>query len=134
MRHKVKSRKLGRTPAHRKSMMRNLAISLIEHGRIETTLARAKELRSFVEPLVTLGKHAKVAEAAGDSSLALSKRRLAISKLANADVTHKLFEDISPLYADTSGGYTRIMRTGVRKGDNSPTAIIEFTKDTEINA
>ncbi len=133
MRHKVKSRKLGRTPAHRKSMMRNLAISLIEHGRIETTLARAKELRSFVEPLVTLGKHAKVAEAAGDNALALAKRRLVISKLANADVTHKLFEDISPLYADTAGGYTRIMRTGVRKGDNSPTAIIEFTKDTEIN-
>ena len=134
MRHRVKSRKLGRTPAHRKSMMRNLAISLIEHGRIETTLARAKELRSFVEPLVTLGKHAKAADIAGDGALSLSKRRLVISKLANAKVTHKLFEDIAPLYTDTAGGYTRIMKTGSRKGDNSPTAIIEFTKNPETNS
>jgi len=115
MRHKVSGFKLGRKPAHRKAMVRNLATSLVEHGRIETTVTRAKALRMFVEPLVTLGKK-------GD----LSARRLAMQKLPNKSVVHKIFDEIAPKFSERPGGYTRIIKTGYRQGDNSPMAIIEF--------
>ncbi|PLX67611.1 MAG: 50S ribosomal protein L17 [Denitrovibrio sp.] len=115
MRHKVSGFKLGRKPSHRKAMVRNLATSLLEHGRIETTVTRAKALRMFVEPLVTLGKK-------GD----LAARRRAMQKLPNKAVVHKLFDEIAPKFSERPGGYTRIIKTGFRQGDNSPMAIIEL--------
>jgi len=115
MRHKISGFKLGRKPAHRKAMVRNLATSLLEHGRIETTVTRAKALRMFVEPLVTLGKK-------GD----LAARRRAMQKLPNKAVVHKLFDEIAPKFSERPGGYTRIIKTGFRQGDMAPMAIIEF--------
>jgi len=115
MRHGKSGFKLGRKPAHRKAMVRNLATSLVEHGRIETTVTRAKALRMFVEPLVTLGKKGDVAA-----------RRRAMQKLPNKAVVHKLFDEIAPKFSERPGGYTRIIKTGYRQGDQAPMAIIEF--------
>jgi len=115
MRHKKSGFKLGRKPAHRKAMVRNLATSLVEHGRIETTVTRAKALRIFIEPLVTLGKKGE-----------LANRRQALKKLPNKDVVHKIFDEIAPKFKERPGGYTRIIKTGYRQGDMAPMAIIEF--------
>lgn len=115
MRHNKSGFKLGRKPAHRKAMVRNLATSLVEHGRIETTVNRAKALRMFVEPLITLGKK-------GD----LAARRIAMQKLPNKAVVHKLFDEIAPKFSERPGGYTRIIKTGYRQGDMAQMAIIEF--------
>jgi len=120
MLHKRRNKTLGRPTAHRYAMLRNLAISLINYGRVETTLLRAKSLRSFIEPLITLGKR-------GD----LSSRRLALKRLANKNAAHKIFEVISPGFENRSGGYTRIMKTVVRRGDNAKLAIIEFVEKDE---
>lgn len=117
MRHKSGIKKLGRPTEHRMAMIRNLAISLIEKGRIETTVDRAKVLRSFVEPIVTLGKK-------GD----LSAIRLAYSKLHNKDAVRKVFKEIAPKYNNRPGGYTRVLRTRIRRGDNATMAIIEFVE------
>ncbi|TDI41636.1 MAG: 50S ribosomal protein L17 [Acidobacteria bacterium] len=115
MRHRVAHRKLGRTSAHRLSLLRNMAASLIKHERIRTTVAKAKELRPFVEKLVTLGKR--------DS---LHARRQALSILPQKDVVRRLFGEISPRFSERPGGYTRIFKLGPRRGDGAPMAFIEF--------
>ena len=115
MRHRKAGRKLNRTSSHRKAMFANMAASLIEHEQIVTTVPKAKEIRPFVEKLVTLGKK-------GD----LSSRRLAISRTRDEDAVRKLFATLAPRYADRNGGYIRIMRAGYRFGDNAPMAVVEF--------
>jgi large subunit ribosomal protein L17 len=115
MRHRSAHRKLGRKTEHRISLLRNLAASLISHGRIRTTEAKAKELRPFVEKLVTLGKR--------DS---LHARRHALSILPRRDVVTKLFGDVSPRFSERPGGYTRILKLAHRQGDGASMAFIEF--------
>ncbi len=117
MRHANGYRKLGRTSTHRRAMMANMAASLIKHEQIKTTLPKAKELRPFVEKLVTLGKR-------GD----LHARRLAVSKIRDTDMVGKLFETLGPRYASRQGGYIRILKAGFRRGDSAPMAIIEFVE------
>ena len=120
MRHGNAHRKLGRTSAHRTAMFANMAASLIKHEQITTTLPKAKELRPFVEKLVTLAKR-------GD----LHARRIAISRVRDVDQVGKLFSALGPRYADRNGGYIRIMKAGFRHGDNAPVAVIEFVdRDT----
>ena len=117
MRHGKAGRKLNRTSSHRKAMFANMASSLIEHEQIVTTVPKAKEIRPFVEKLVTLGKK-------GD----LSSRRLAISRTRDEDAVRKLFGTLAPRYAERNGGYIRIMRAGYRYGDNAPMAVVEFVE------
>lgn len=118
MRHSVFGRKLGRTTAHREAMFRNMAVSLIQHGRIRTTLEKAKELRVFAERLVGLGKK--------DS---LHARRLAFNRLRNRDAVQKLFQTIAPAFKDRQGGYTRILKLATRFGDAAQLAIIEYLNE-----
>ncbi|MSS19170.1 50S ribosomal protein L17 [Pseudoramibacter porci] len=108
-------RKLGRTSAQRKAMLRNLTTALLEQGRIQTTLHRAKEVRRMAEKMVTLGKR-------GD----LHARRQALAYITSEDVVTQLFEEIAPKYADRNGGYTRIYKMGPRRGDAAEVAIIEL--------
>ena len=115
MRHKKSGRKLNMASSKRKLMFRNLAVSLFENEMIKTTLARAKELRRFVEPLITLSK-----------SDSVSRRRQAFSTLRNKDSVKKLFDTIGPKYIDRPGGYTRILKCGPRPGDNAPMAYVEL--------
>ncbi|MCY3547521.1 MAG: 50S ribosomal protein L17 [Gemmatimonadetes bacterium] len=115
MRHRKKGRSLSRSPSHRKALLRNMAMSLFQHERITTTTARAKELRPYVERLITLAKR-------GD----LHARRLAARRIADRDVLGKLFDDIAPRYAERPGGYTRILKLGNRKGDAAEMALIEL--------
>ncbi|MFN4091897.1 MAG: 50S ribosomal protein L17 [Brevundimonas sp.] len=122
MRHGAAYRKLGRTVSHRQAMFANMAASLIKHEQITTTLPKAKELRPFVEKLVTLGKK-------GD----LHARRQAISQVRDVTQVGKLFDTISPRYAERNGGYIRIMKAGFRHGDNAAMAVIEFV-DRDVNA
>jgi large subunit ribosomal protein L17 len=122
MRHGAAYRKLGRTVSHRQAMFANMAASLIKHEQITTTLPKAKELRPFVEKLVTLGKK-------GD----LHARRQAISQVRDVTQVGKLFDTISPRYADRNGGYIRIMKAGFRHGDNAAMAVIEFV-DRDVDA
>ena len=123
MRHRVKSVKLGRKSQHRDSMLANMAGSLIQHGRIKTTLSKAKALRPVAEKLLTLGKKG-----------GLHQRRLALSKLANNnDWVKKLFAEIAPRFKDRSGGYTRILKLGPRNSDSAPMAFVEWV-DTEVAA
>lgn len=110
-------RKLGRRTTHRRSMLRNLVTSFLENGRIETTEDRAKSTQPIAEKLITLGKR-------GD----LHARRQALAYLFSEDVVTKLFEEIAPRYADRSGGYTRIIKTTVRRGDAAPLAILELVE------
>ena len=117
MRHGKSGRKLNRTSSHRKAMFANMAASLIEHEQIVTTVPKAKEIRPFVEKLVTLGKK-------GD----LASRRLAISRTRDEDAVRKLFATLAPRYAERHGGYIRIMRAGYRYGDNAPMAVVEFVE------
>lgn len=121
MRHGKAGRKLNRTSSHRKAMFANMAASLIEHEQITTTVPKAKEIRPFVEKLVTLGKK-------GD----LSSRRLAVARTRDEEAVRKLFATLAPRYADRNGGYIRIMRAGFRYGDNAPMAVVEFVdRDTD---
>ncbi len=120
MRHRIAHRKLNRTASHRKAMFANMASSLIEHEQIVTTLPKAKELRPFVEKLVTLAKK-------GD----LNSRRIAIARTRNQEQSRKLFEVLGPRYKDRQGGYIRIMKAGFRYGDNAPMAVIEFVDRDE---
>ncbi len=122
MRHGAAYRKLGRTTSHRQAMFANMAASLIKHEQITTTLPKAKELRPFVEKLVTLGKK-------GD----LHARRQAISQVRDVTQVGKLFETLAPRYAARNGGYIRIMKAGYRHGDNAPMAVIEFV-DRDVEA
>ena len=115
MRHGNSGRKLGVTTTHRKAMFANMAVALIKHEQITTTLPKAKELRGFVEKLITLGK-------AGS----LSNRRLAQSRLRDLEMLKKLFDVLGPRYKDRNGGYTRVLKAGFRYGDNAPMAIIEL--------
>ena len=120
MRHRIAHRKLNRTASHRKAMFANMSSSLVEHEQIVTTLPKAKELRPFVEKLVTLAKK-------GD----LNSRRIAIARMRNKEQAKKLFDVIGPRYAERSGGYIRIMKAGYRHGDNAPMAVIEFVDRDE---
>ncbi|MBD3836537.1 50S ribosomal protein L17 [Brevundimonas sp.] len=122
MRHGAAYRKLGRTTSHRTAMFANMAASLIKHEQITTTLPKAKELRPFVEKLVTLGKK-------GD----LHARRQAISQVRDVTQVGKLFETLAPRYSERNGGYIRIMKAGFRHGDNAPMAVIEFV-DRDVDA
>lgn len=115
MRHGKAHRKLGRTTPHRKAMLANMAVALIKHEQIVTTLPKAKELRPYVEKLITLGKRG-----------GLHARRQAYAKLPEQQWAQKLFDVLGPRYAERNGGYTRIMRAGFRYGDNAPVAVIEL--------
>lgn len=115
MRHKLSGRKLNRTSAHRKALFMNLANALVKHEQICTTLPKAKELKPYVEKLITLGKR-------GD----LHARRQAISILQDRVIVNKLFDDLKTRYQDRNGGYTRILKAGFRYGDAAPLAIIEL--------
>jgi large subunit ribosomal protein L17 len=116
MRHRVAGRKLSRHTQHRELMFRNMVVSLLTHERIKTTLPKAKELRSWADKIVTLGKK-------GD----LAARRRAFDLLRDRDVVKKLFEEIAPRFKDRQGGYTRIYKTGRRPGDAAPLSLIELT-------
>ena len=115
MRHAVGYRKLNKTSEHRKALFKNMLNSLIKYEQIVTTLPKAKELRSFIEPLITLAKNDSV-----------SNRRLAFSKIRNKSAVGKLFSDLGPRFKDRPGGYSRIIKIGFRKGDAAPIAFIEL--------
>jgi large subunit ribosomal protein L17 len=115
MRHKKSGRKFGRTSSHRHALFRNLAISLIEHELIRTTLPKAKELRKVIEPLITLAKNDSVAH-----------RRTAFNRLRNDFAVGKLFTDLGPRFNARPGGYTRVLKAGFRKSDAAPIGLIEF--------
>jgi large subunit ribosomal protein L17 len=122
MRHKSGGRKLQRTSAHRIALLRNLSAALIKHEQITTTVAKAKELRPYVEKLVTLGKRG-----------GLANRRLAMSRLMDEAQLTKLFDVLAARYADRAGGYTRVIKAGIRASDAAPMAIIEFV-DRDVDA
>ena len=122
MRHKKKGRKFGREADHRKAMMKNLVISLLTHGRIETTIAKAKEMRSLAERVITYAKN--------DT---LHHKRLAFSILHNHKLVKKVFDEIGPIYADRPGGYTRIIKTRFRRGDCAPMAYIELVQPEVVD-
>ncbi|MEN2979911.1 50S ribosomal protein L17 [Tistrella bauzanensis] len=115
MRHGMSGRKLNRTSAHRKAMFANMAVALLKHEQIKTTLPKAKELRPVVERLITLGKR-------GD----LHARRQAASRLPDDVIVRKLFAELAERYQGRAGGYTRVLKAGFRYGDNAPMAIIEL--------
>src|ERR671924_1442838 len=125
MRHGHGLRKLNRTSSHRLAMLRNMTVSLLRHEEIRTTLPKAKELRRVVEPMITLGKKAS-----------LANRRLAFDRLRDRGIVEKLFDDLGPRYAKRNGGYLRILKTGFRKGDNAPLALVTLLDrpDTEAAA
>ena len=120
MKHNIKNKKLNKTSSHRKAMFMNMSNALIKHEQITTTLAKAKELRRFVEKVVTLGKK-------GD----LLSRRKAVSILQDQKMSKKVFEVLADRYKARTGGYTRIIKLGNRFGDNAPTAVIEFVDRDE---
>ncbi len=115
MRHRKKGKELSRTATHRKALLRNLATSLFRHERIETTTAKAKELRPYAERLITLARRGDV-----------HSRRLAGRKIQDREVLGKLFADIAPRYGERPGGYTRVLKLGSRKGDAAEMSLIEL--------
>ncbi len=121
MRHRKSGRKLNRNSSHRKAMFRNMAASLVEHESIRTTVPKAKELRRVIEPMITSAKQDNVA-----------KRRQAFDRIRDKSAVGKLFSVLGPRFADRPGGYTRILKCGMRPGDNAPMAIIEFVERSEI--
>ena len=120
MRHRHGLRKLNRTSSHRQAMFKNMAVSLLRHEAIKTTLPKAKELRRVVEPLITLAKEPTVAN-----------RRLAFDRLRNRAIVTKLFAELGPRYQARPGGYTRILKMGFRVGDNAPMAFVELVDRPE---
>jgi len=122
MRHRLHGRKLNRTWSHRKAMLANMAVALIKHEQITTTLPKAKELRPYVEKLVTLGKR-------GD----LHARRLLIAKIGDTATATKLIDVLAPRYAERPGGYIRVLKAGFRLGDDAPMAVIELV-DRDVAA
>jgi len=118
MRHRVATFKIGRSSAHRRAMLANMVSSLFTHGQIETTLVKAKEARRFAEKLITIGKK-------GD----LHRRRLAVSKLRDKSAVKLLFDEIAPAYAERNGGYTRILKLGVRRGDAAEMCLLQLVKE-----
>jgi large subunit ribosomal protein L17 len=123
MRHGLGLRKLNRTTSHRLAMLRNMMVSLLRHEEISTTLPKAKELRRVVEPMITLGK-----------APSLANRRLAFDRLRDRDIVGKLFEELGPRYAKRKGGYLRILKNGMRKGDNAPMALVTLMDRPEPQA
>lgn len=123
MRHRKSGRKLSRTSAHRKAMFKNMAVSLFEHELIRTTLPKAKELRSYAEPLITLAKNDTVAN-----------RRLAFARTGSKVAVGKLFNDLGPRYNARPGGYVRILKCGFRPGDNAPMAYVELVDRPAVEA
>jgi len=121
MRHRKSGKKLNRNSSHRQAMFRNMAVSLIEHEVIKTTLVKAKELRRFAEPLITLSKEDSVAN-----------RRLVFDRTRSKATVGKLFSDIGPRSINRQGGYTRILKCGFRKGDAAPMAFIELVDRAEL--
>ena len=130
MRHRVAHRKLGRVTEHRRATLRNLAQMLVRHERIDTTLAKAKELRPFLERLVTVAKRG--IEDGADTTRALHARRLVARDLADRRVANKLFKTIAPRFASRPGGYTRVLHLGRRHSDSAEIAQIEFV-DSEYD-
>jgi large subunit ribosomal protein L17 len=124
MRHNVGYRKLGRVTEHRIALLRNQAIALLRHERIETTIPKAKELRPFVERLITIAKRGVAAGGANGKSL--HARRLVLAELPDKDVVGKLFDTLAPRFAERPGGYTRILRVGFRRGDAAEVAHVEL--------
>jgi len=117
MRHRHGLRKLNRTTSHRQAMFKNMAVSLLRHEAIKTTLPKAKELRRVVEPLITLAKEPT-----------LANRRLAFGRLRDREIVTKLFDVLGPLFKARPGGYTRILKMGFRNGDNAPMAFVELVE------
>lgn len=126
MRHGVKQRKLNRTSTHRQAMLANMAAALVKHEQITTTLPKAKELRPYVEKLITLGKKAQA-----NPQSALANRRKAISTMRDETQVRKLFDTLADRYKKRDGGYCRIMKAGFRYGDNAPMAVIELVDRDE---
>jgi len=120
MRHHKTGRQLGRNASHRKAMFANMAVSLFTHEQIRTTLPKAKELRRVAEPLITLAKKPTVAN-----------RRLAYARLRDRDAVSKLFDTLGPRFQERAGGYTRILKCGVRSGDNAPMAFVQLLDQPE---
>ena len=118
MRHRNGLRKLNRTSSHREAMFRNMAVSLLRHEAIKTTVPKAKELRRVVEPLINLGK-----------TPSLANRRLAFDRLRDREIVVKIFDELGPRYATRNGGYTRIIKIGFRQGDAAEMAILELVAD-----
>jgi large subunit ribosomal protein L17 len=123
MRHGLGLRKLNRTSSHRLAMLRNMMVSLLRHEEIKTTLPKAKALRRVVEPMITLGK-----------APSLANRRLAFDRLRDRDIVGKLFDELGPRYAKRNGGYLRILKNGMRKGDNAPMALVTLLDRPELQA
>ena len=121
MRHKKKGRKLGRKVGNRRALLMNLTSQMITHKKIKTTDAKAKELRTFIEPLITLAKKSDI-----------HSRRMVVRKLPNKNIVRALFDDIAPKYADRPGGYTRIVKLGYRDNDRAPVSIIEFVDMVDV--
>lgn len=124
MRHQCAHRKFNRTASHRKAMFKNMAIALLRHEAIVTTLPKAKELRKIVEPLITLAKEPS-----------LANRRLAFDRIRDREIVVKLFDVLGPRYNSRAGGYTRVLKHGFRPGDNAPRAFMELVDrpaDTEV--
>lgn len=115
MRHRVLKHSFGRTPAHRKALLRGLVVSLVEHGRVRTTLAKARELRRHAERAVSLAK-----------KQTLSARRLLLKRYPNTKAVVKLMNDVAARFSDRPGGYTRVLKLGARAGDRAPMALVEF--------
>lgn len=123
MRHRHSGRQLNRNSSHRRAMFRNMTASLVEHELIKTTLPKAKELRRFAEPLITLAKQDSVAN-----------RRLAFDRLRNKETVGKLFGELGPRYESRPGGYIRILKCGFRAGDNAPMAYVELVDRPQVEA
>lgn len=130
MRHQVAGRKLKRTHSHRKALLHNLATQLFEHKKVHTTEAKAKELRSFAERLITKAKNALLKERQGElpngQSIDIHNRRQVGRVIRNKAVLQELFDSIAPVVESRNGGFTRVIKTGVRRGDNARTAVIEL--------
>jgi large subunit ribosomal protein L17 len=124
MRHRKSGRYFSRTSSHRKAMFKNMMVSLLKHELITTTVAKAKELRSYMEPMITLGK-----------TDTLHNRRIAFSRLRDRDMVLKLFNEIGPHFQNRPGGYLRVLKCGYRKGDCAPMAIVELVdREKQVEA
>jgi large subunit ribosomal protein L17 len=123
MRHRNSGRQLSRNSSHRSAMLKNMAVSLLQHEIIKTTVPKAKELRRVAEPLITMAK-----------SDSVHRRRIAFSRLRDRDTVTKLFNELGPRYQDRPGGYLRILKSGYRPGDNAPMAYVELVDRPEPEA
>ena len=123
MRHRKSGRQLNRNSSHRKAMFQNMAVSLLRHEAIKTTLPKAKELRRVAEPFITMAK-----------SDSVHKRRIAFSRLRDRDIVSKLFNELGPRYKDRPGGYLRILKMGFRPGDSAPMAYVELVDRPQVEA